>query len=325
MILHYIIIFTILVLISFVYLKYARIKKILDNPKARSSHTIPTIRGGGVIFFASVLLFFIFQLNIEYPYFFIGFLILSIMGFIDDRKELSAKIRFPFQLIAVGLILYNAGLFSLEIPIYVQIVGFVIGVGFINAFNFMDGINGITGIYTVAIIIPLLYLNNQFTVFNNDFFYSVLISILVFAFYNFRKNALMFAGDIGSMALASTLLFWISKMMIVTNNPLLLLFVFFYGLDSALTIIYRIFLKEDISEAHRHHIYQKLVDQSKLSHLKVAFLFATLQIAFSFIVIKSIDLSFNNQIIFVFIYILVGSVFYVLLQRWYKKKNNSKV
>ena len=93
------ILYTILLfLVTYGYYKYALNSNILDNPNHRSSHTIPTVRGGGIVFFVAVLLYFLSQSKVEYPYFFSGFVLLSILGFIDDKKELSAKVRFPFQL-----------------------------------------------------------------------------------------------------------------------------------------------------------------------------------------------------------------------------------
>ncbi len=313
----YIIYFIILSISLYIYYRYAQKKNILDTPNERSSHSTPTIRGGGIIFFIAGLLYFLWQFKITYPYFLAGFVLLSIIGFIDDKKELSVKIRFPFQLLAVILILSDAGLFTSNLPVYIQIIGFIIGVGFINAFNFMDGINGITGLYTLATTLSLLYLNQQHPVFDNDFFIIIIIAVFVFGFFNFRKKALMFAGDVGSMALAALILFWITKMMIELQSPILLLFVLLYGLDSALTIIYRIYLKEDISLGHRHHIYQKMVDQLKWSHLKVAFIFAFIQILISYFVIKYIEMPVLNQISILLITILTGSGFYVLLQRYF--------
>jgi len=319
----YIIFFLILSLLSLIYYKYAQKAKILDNPNQRSSHTTPTIRGGGIVFFAAVLLFFMYEFSssqtIPTPYFLSGFLLLSILGFIDDKKELSAAIRFPFQLIAVALILYEAGLFTSNLSIWLQIVGFIIAVGFVNAFNFMDGINGITGFYTLAIILPLLYLNHTYPVFDNNFFYVILMAIFIFGIYNFRKKALMFAGDIGSMALAAVILFWLAKMMIRLQSPILLALVVVYGVDSALTILNRLRHKENIFKAHRWHLYQKFVDIWDWPHLKTAFMYMFIQLAISFVIIKYVKSDILNQMLILFgIYISV-SIIYILFYKHFKK------
>jgi len=315
---NYIIILFLLSIITFAYYRYAIKTNILDNPSARSSHTTPTVRGGGIVFFLAVLLFFIWQLKVDYPYFLSGFLLLSIIGFIDDKKNLSPKARFPFQLLAIALILYQAGLFNHELPIYLQITGFIVAVGFVNAFNFMDGINGITGFYTTAIIIPLYFINRQYQLLQNEWFYVMLISIAVFGYFNFRKKALMFAGDIGSMALAALLLFWLSKTMIDTKSPLLLVFVAVYGIDSAWTIIYRLKNHENIFEAHRWHLYQKFVDIWQWSHLKVAGLYAGVQLLISFAVLNLIEKPISIQLSIVIGIYLIFSVIYFIAQKYFK-------
>ncbi len=316
----FIISFLILTVVSILYYKYAIKTNIIDNPNHRSSHKKPTVRGGGILFFFAILLFFLYFKITTYTYFLVGFILLSIMGFIDDKKELSAKIRFPFQLVAVFLILFDAGFFQNEIPLYINIVAFIIGVGFINAFNFMDGINSITGFYTTAIIIPLLYINEITPFLNANFFYVILTSIIIFGFYNFRKNALMFAGDVGSMALATTILFWIAKAILINNSPILILLGVIYGLDSALTIIYRIYLKENISEGHRKHLYQKFVDILNWTHLKVALLYGTLQLATSFGIIKYYQKNITKQLYMLFFTLIIGIFIYVLLQYYFNKK-----
>jgi UDP-N-acetylmuramyl pentapeptide phosphotransferase/UDP-N-acetylglucosamine-1-phosphate transferase len=319
MILIYFLILSVLSILTAAYYRYAIKTNILDTPSARSSHSIPTVRGGGIVFFMAVLLYFIWQFKIEFPFFLSGFLILSTIGFIDDKKDLSPKTRFPFQLLAIGLILYDAGLFSQNIPIIFQITAFIIAVGFINAFNFMDGINGITGFYTLAIVLPLLFLNYEHPVFNNDFYYFVIIAIIVFGYFNFRKQALMFAGDIGSMSLAAVILFWIAKTIIVLNSPIVLSFVVIYGVDSALTIMLRIKKKEKVFEAHRHHLYQKFVDVWKWSHLKFSFMYALSQILISFFVLNLIQVKYIYQIIILAGTYILFSVLYLIFQNYFKK------
>ncbi len=312
--------FIILSIVTYTYYRYAQKKNILDNPNERSSHVTPTVRGGGMVFFIAVLLYFLFHGRVEYPYFLTGFILLSLVGFIDDRKTLSAKVRFPFQLIAIALILFDAGLFSNEIPIYVQVISFIVAVGFVNAFNFMDGINGITGFYTVAVILPLIYINHSYHIFDETWFIDLLLAVLVFGFFNFRKKALMFAGDIGSMALASLLLFWLSKTIIELKSPVLLTLVVVYGIDSAWTILYRLKNKQNIFEAHRWHLYQKLVDVWHWPHLKVAGLYAGIQLLISFMIMPFIQKSVFLQLGIAFGIYLFFSVIYYIAQKYFNSR-----
>lgn len=295
----YIIISIFFVVAILMYNKLAETYNIVDNPNFRSSHTIPTIRGGGILFYIAVVLFFILS-NFQYPYFFAGISSIALVSFIDDLKTLSAKVRLPFQFLAVSLVLYQVGVFNLPI----LVVGFIviIGVGFINLYNFMDGINGITGLYSLAVLLGFLGINYFETIVPVNLIGYTLVAILVFGFYNFRGKARLFAGDIGSISLAVLILFLGLSFTIQLKAPILLLMVSVYGIDSGLTILYRIYLKENITQGHRHHIYQKLVDVYQWSHLKVAISYALVQLGVSSLVIVLYKTSLQTQ------YILIGSI-----------------
>jgi len=294
----YIIGIAILIVSAILYLKLATKYNIVDNPNFRSSHTIPTIRGGGILFLIAILGFFIAS-GFQYPYFIIGTIIIAALSFIDDILTLSAKIRLPFQFIAVGLLLIQVGLFSW--PLYVAILVAIIAVGFINIYNFMDGINGITGLYSLVVLTGFFALNSINQQVDTNLIVYVLLSIVVFGYYNFRKKARMFAGDVGSISVAMVILFLVLTFIINLKAPVVLLLIAVYGIDSGLTILYRIYLKEHIMEPHRHHIYQKLVDVWKWSHLKVSYVYSFIQVIISSIVILSFKLSFDAQLL-----ILVG-------------------
>jgi UDP-N-acetylmuramyl pentapeptide phosphotransferase/UDP-N-acetylglucosamine-1-phosphate transferase len=138
---------------------------------------------------------------------------------------LSAKIRFPFQFIAVFLVLYQVGV-PLS-PLYLSLLSVlyvIIGIGTINMFNFMDGINGITGIYSLAVLSGLFFINANEHLVHDDLIIFPAISLLIFGFYNFRKKALFFAGDIGSIAIG-VLIFFIGFLFTIKLSSPLILFV----------------------------------------------------------------------------------------------------
>jgi len=87
------------------------------------------------------------------------------------------------------------------------LVALIVCVGIINAYNFMDGINGITGGYSLSVLLPLIYLNTTDNFISQDYLYVVGMSLLVFCFFNFRKKAKCFAGDVGSISIAFILPF----------------------------------------------------------------------------------------------------------------------
>ena len=142
----YIVSALILILLSYVYIRIADRFNIIDKPNHRSSHKNITLRGGGVLFFFALLLFFI-NSNFQYPFLILGVSLIAIVSFIDDIISLDSKIRLLFQIIALILMLIQ--LFS-PVDDWGLIILFVtVGVGFVNIYNFMDGINGISGLYSL--------------------------------------------------------------------------------------------------------------------------------------------------------------------------------
>ena len=287
----YIIVSIILAVVSFAYLKLAVKFKIIDKPNERSSHTKITVRGGGIIFPIAILLFFIFN-NYQYPYFVLGVFLISIVSFLDDIYTLSARIRFPFQVFAALLVLYQ-----LDVPI--EIVSFlylILGIGLINLFNFMDGINGITGLYSIAVLSVFYFINLNEEIINPDLIIYSLISLVIFGFYNFRKKAVFFAGDIGSVAIGVLVFFIVLYFAIELKSPIIILSVIVYGVDGGYTLIYRkFFTNESVFEPHRHHIYQKLVDVKKMSHLKVSVVYAVIQLLMNVVLYKTYQLEIQTQ------------------------------
>jgi len=303
------------------YKLYAVKKGIYDIPSERSSHTRPVIRGGGIIFVLAVLMAVFAKyrafLTPKGLAFITGFLLLSFTGFLDDKKNLTPQVRFPFQVVSAILILYAAGLWESTIPLWLQLTAFVVAIGFINAYNFMDGINGITGLYSIVLILTLWYLNRLHALVPDTIFLYLLIALLIFGYFNFRKQALMFAGDVGSMSLAAVLLFLLSKFMIELQSPALLLTVVVYGVDSAMTIIFRLLQKENIFRAHRWHVYQKMVDRYGLSHLQTALIYALLQaiINSAIILTRAYALPLKTQEKIIFLSILFLVFIYIFIQK----------
>ena len=304
----------ILILLSYCYLKLAVWFKIIDKPNQRSSHTKPTIRGGGIIFVFAIWLFFVLN-NYQYPFFVLGVSIISIISFLDDIYTLSSKIRFPFQFLAILFILLEIGLpFS---PFYMFLCYFIVGLGIINMFNFMDGINGITGMFSFAVLSGFYFINSKENLIDNELIYCSMIALTVFGYYNFRKKALFFAGDIGSISIG-VLIFFIGVLFTIKlNSPLILLLVIVYGADALCTMLYRkIFTKESLLEPHRHHIYQKLVDNGKYSHLFVSFMYAMIQLLVNIIIYYSYNLKLQSQLIIFSGLVLLFTLIYLFL---YKK------
>lgn len=274
----------ILMILMLLYFKVANHFNIIDKPNQRSSHTEITLRGGGIIFWFSALLYFVQHIQ-NNCLFFSGITLVSIVSFWDDIQSLSSKIRMSVQFLSITLIFFNLHLFVF-IPIWGVVIAYVIAIGLINAYNFMDGINGITGLYTLVVMGSLLFVNGKIQFFTDASFikYSM-IACLVFLFFNYRKKAKCFAGDIGSIAIAFWIIYLVLKLILATETVIWLLFLAVYGVDVIYTILHRLYLKQNIFEAHRLHLYQVLSNEYKIQHRIVAVYYAVAQIIISTVVI----------------------------------------
>ena len=269
-------IFVLLFLAELFYFKIADKCNIIDRPNERSSHTKVTLRGGGIIFYFGALAYFLTN-HWEYPWFIVALTLITFISFVDDIRSTSQGLRLVFHFSAMTLMFYQWGLFSLSW--WWIIVALIICTGIINAYNFMDGINGITGGYSFVVLVALAYINAEVTPFIEPaLIYTVLCSVLVFCFFNFRKKAKCFAGDVGSVSIAFILLFLIGRLIIKTENFSWIILLSVYGVDSVLTIIHRLILHENIGLPHRKHMYQLMANELKMSHVVVSFIYMVVQV-----------------------------------------------
>lgn len=274
----------VLMIIMLLYFKVADRFNIIDKPNQRSSHTEITLRGGGIIFWISALLYFAQHIQNNY-FFFTGITLVSLVSFWDDIQSLSNKIRIGIHFLSITLIFYDLSLFTV-VPAWGVIIAYILAIGLINAYNFMDGINGITGLYTLIVMGSLLYVNTTIQLFiDGSFIKYAMIASLVFLFFNYRKKAKCFAGDVGSIAIAFWIIYVILKLILITNSLVWLLFLAVYGIDAICTIMHRLYLKQNIFEAHRLHLYQVLSNEYKIQHRLVSLFYALVQLGVSFLVI----------------------------------------
>lgn len=293
------------------YFKIADKCNIIDKPNLRSSHTSITLRGGGIIFLVSAWIWAAF-FGSAYPWFLIGLTIITGISFVDDIHSVPNRIRLIVQFVAMLLMFQDFGILNPE-GWWMIVIALILCVGIINAYNFMDGINGITGGYSLAVLLPLIYLNVKLDFMENSLLVVVLIGVLVFNFFNFRKKAKCFAGDVGSVGIAFIVLFALGKLILLTGDFTYMLLLAVYGVDSVLTIAHRIMLHENIGEAHRKHVYQLMANELKIPHVLVSTIYMCLQLIVSFGLIL---LPVKHWGYFVVI-LLALSVVYVLFKKKY--------
>jgi UDP-GlcNAc:undecaprenyl-phosphate GlcNAc-1-phosphate transferase len=302
------------------YFKIADKFNIIDKPNSRSSHTELTIRGTGVVFPVMGIIGFLatprysptghsgtldsgFLGNYG---FWVGLLIIAIVSFWDDVRPLPPKIRMLVQAVAVALMVIPTGA-----EWWIVALAMVLIIGTINAYNFMDGINGITALYSlVAVGTAMVMLKLGYKlVLGEPIWVALGASLLAFSFYNVRKKARCFMGDVGAVSLAFVLAYWIYGLVVSEGNLVYILFLGIYGLDSVATIAIRLYKKEDIFEAHRSHLYQLLANEKGCSHVKVSSIYALTQAVLNGLIL------YNSLLALVFFLLL--TVGYILLRfKW---------
>jgi UDP-N-acetylmuramyl pentapeptide phosphotransferase/UDP-N-acetylglucosamine-1-phosphate transferase len=152
----------------------------------------------------------------------------------------------------------------------------------------MDGINGITGAYSLITILSLHFINEYHIPFvKNEWLIVSAMALLVFNFFNFRKKAKCFAGDVGSVSMAFIIIFFLLQLILKTGDLKYIGFLLIYGIDSISTILFRLIRRENIFEAHRSHFYQHLANVKGWQHLWISSLYMIVQLIVNLLIFYS--------------------------------------
>ena len=334
----YIVIAVLLLAAELAYFKIADKCNIIDKPNERSSHSTIVLRGGGIIFAISILVwYFWFMINgsgftVGYLPFVIGLVLVCGVSFWDDVKSLPDSVRLVAQFAAMILMFYQLDMLHVDLW-WAVVLALIVCVGASNIINFMDGINGITGAYAMAALIPLYLVNSSSSssslsvqgvqgvsgFVDNSFIITMMLADVVFCFFNFRPRgkAKCFAGDVGSLGVAFILLFLIGCRVMQTGDVTYLVFLVVYGVDGVLTICHRIMLHENLGKAHRKHAYQLMANELKMSHITVSLFYACLQLAISLIFIYLVPDTILAHCVFIIGVLVVLFIAYVLFMKKY--------
>jgi len=295
------IIAVILIIAEQIYFRIADKCNIIDKPNERSSHSTIVLRGGGVIFSLSMVVWailMVIQGNAIALYlpFLCGLVLICGISFWDDVKSLPDSLRMCVQVVSTLLMFWsiNLGLGgtvqgSWFWQMVIAVVALFFCVGATNFINFMDGINGITAAYALAMLVPIALVNGAWLKVNGcgfiepSYLIVAIIGVLVFSIFNFRPKgkAKCFAGDVGSIGIAFILLFALGRLMLATKDVTWIVFFLIYGVDGTLTICHRIMLHENLGQAHRKHAYQLMANELGMSHVVVSLLYMAIQLAVS--------------------------------------------
>jgi UDP-N-acetylmuramyl pentapeptide phosphotransferase/UDP-N-acetylglucosamine-1-phosphate transferase len=262
-----------------IVLHYLRHNAILDHPNERSSHKIPTPRGGGwgimlALLPAMALVGWIVGSFDRIAPALLGAAGLMAISWMDDRRSLSPLLRFGTQIAAVcvGLTALPADdlVFQGWLPFWLdRALAAVCWLWFVNLFNFMDGIDGLAGseaasigagLGLVAVVAGLGYVPLWLAL-------AAVGAALGFLVWNWHP-AQVFMGDVGSVPLGF-ILGWLLLGTAASGQWAAALLVPLYFLaDATLTLLRRLIAGKRIWQAHREHIYQRAV-QAGHSHSDV--------------------------------------------------------
>ena len=318
----YIAIAAIILVLELIYLPIARKIRIGAKITNRSSHKKYTITCGGFIFYVAALLCFAFFSNIlpsNTPQLLICGSVLFLISFIDDIHEISPSLRLICHTI-VATVMFSS-FFETEHPEYFLIL-VIFSVGFINGYNFMDGINGMMALYTILTLGTLLFMYHTciYRLIIAGYEPMILclgIAAIVFSFFNVRKNAICFSGDVGSIVLGFFIAVFVARYIIVTAEASVVVILIVYAVDTSLTIIQRLFMGADIFTPHRLHLYQILVNKMKIPHLKVSIGYALVQLAINcgyFLTEREFRWSYT-----IIVTIIVATTYFILKRNFLKK------
>jgi UDP-N-acetylmuramyl pentapeptide phosphotransferase/UDP-N-acetylglucosamine-1-phosphate transferase len=269
-------------LLTYLIKRFALKNKIVSIPNERSLHDIPTPHGGGlaivITWYIGISILFFSDIIDQKLYFaLLSGILLTIVSLIDDLIGLRPSIRLFFQFVtAITAFVFLGGLRQLVIPgiemnyLYIIYPLAIIGmVWFINLFNFMDGVDGFASLEAITICLVIYFLSGS--IIN----LLLIACISGFLLWNWPK-AKIFMGDVGSTQLGFILIilgiYFHDTYKFSILNWIMLSSPFWF--DATFTLYRRWRNGEKLSEAHKKHAYQRIV-QAGFSHLKVN-LFLTL-------------------------------------------------
>ncbi len=296
---------------------YAHRKELLDHPNERSSHTMPTPKGGGLaimVAFYGALSVLYFQDQLESRLFFalLSALPVVLVSLVDDLYPLSARVRFAVQLLSAFAALYflggvdtlNLALFSLS-GIWVNLLALLGILWMTNLYNFLDGIDGYAG--SQALFAGAA----AYLLFGSETALLLAIAAAGFLLFNWHK-ASIFMGDVGSAPLG--FIFAVFMLYDAASTHFLgwLMLLSLFWFDATLTLLRRAKRGEKLSQAHKKHAYQRL-NQAGYSHSRVVI--SAMSINF----LIGIALYFTPEKSYLYLFLALMVVLYSLL-RWIDTK-----
>lgn len=282
------------------YMPVARKHGMVAGVNHRSSHSKPVVTGAGFIFYFSFLIYFIDRIVecdscslASQPWaLFTGVTILAVISFLDDIHDVWFLYRLMAQILALALMMLQILIswigdgFAMQASLVQWLAAFAllfISVGLLNMHNFIDGLNGMFGGLVCASLIPLILIDKFVIEFIDvEFLYMLLIPTVVFLFFNYRKQALCFSGDVGAIVGGMLMIYAVFILLIKSEGNVVYILLFAVILiESGLTILQRLLAGENIFIAHRMHLFQLYCNDLKRPHVIVSTVYIVIQFVIS--------------------------------------------
>lgn len=267
--------------------EYARRTRWFDEPNDRSSHDESVPMGGGIGIVLPCGLYLLWALVTQpdvAPFGWNGLvalLLVSALGWIDDRSMLEPWVRLPLHVCAgllIGLALLRLDLLGIDLPSVVLLLWWIFWTAsMINVVNFLDGTDGLVGMQALiyALFCAVIFQSEPAAL---TFAYVLGAATIGFLLFNWPP-ASIFMGDVGSGALGVMFVLlgaWTMQArgwtVLHAFSPLAVLFV-----DEVITILVRVRRGDVVWRAHREHVYQLIV-QSGRGHGDVAILYGLISV-----------------------------------------------
>ena len=293
----------------------------LDNPDGkRKLHEKPIPLAGGIIIFFNIVLYFIFlskYTNIlskeiifndyrELVIFFITSSLIFLLGYMDDKLNISASRKFLIISIIIILSLIFDNSFDIKIikfsfleekfylSQYSRFITCFCFLVFLNAFNMFDGINLQSSSYSIIIFLSILYFYN-----NSLIVKIILISILTYSYLNIKNKS--FLGDSGSLLVAFIIGYFFIKLYnseLINYTDEVVIYMLLPGIDLIRLFFRRLLQKTNPFSSDRYHFHHLLL--SKYSYKK------TITIIISLILLPICMSYFGyNKLLIILFFILV--------------------
>jgi UDP-N-acetylmuramyl pentapeptide phosphotransferase/UDP-N-acetylglucosamine-1-phosphate transferase len=317
-------------LATWAVLRVLRLRGVLDHPNERSSHQLPTPRGGGIAVVAVIAAGWLLialspgiagaggsgqQVLVVVL---AAGLALAVLSFFDDLRGLPVLLRLGAQIAAVAVVILvlpdQVRVFQETLPIAADraLTAFV-WLWFINAYNFMDGIDGITAVETGSIGAGLALLA-LFGLAAGDIGLAGAViagAAVGFGLWNWHP-AKLFLGDVGSIPLGYLLGFLLLVLAAQGQWAAALLLPLYYLGDASVTLVRRLSKRERVWQAHRSHYYQQAArawgDHSRVS----------LTILAANLVLIAISILAGGQILAPWFAIILGGVIVMFLLLYFR-------